>query len=85
MQLYTVILKRSAEKELDRLPAKLHERVTAKLLELERHPRPRGVQKLHGQDCYRIRIGDYRVLYLIDDRSATVEIIAVGNRREVYR
>ena len=82
---YTVILKRSAERELDRLPAQTHERIASKLLELEDNPRPHGVQKLHGQDRYRIRIGDYRVLYVIDDRAHTVEIVAVGHRREIYR
>ena len=82
---YTVILKRSAERELDRLPAQLHGRITRKLLELEDDPRPHGVQKLQGLESYRIRIGDYRVLYLIDDPTKTVEIIAIGHRREVYR
>ena len=82
---YTVILKRSAEKELDRLPVQLHERIARKLLELEDNPRPHGVQKLHGEDRLRIRIGDYRVLYVIDDRARTVEIVAVGHRRDVYR
>jgi mRNA interferase RelE/StbE len=82
---YTVILSRSAEKDLDRLPEKIHQRVTRKLLEMEHNPRPHGVQKLHGYDGYRIRISDYRVLYLIDDDAKTVEILAVGHRREVYR
>ena len=82
---YTVILKRSAEKELDRLPVQLHERIARKLLELEDNPRPRGVQKLHGEDGFRIRVGDFRVLYVIDDRAQTVEIVAVGHRRDVYR
>jgi mRNA interferase RelE/StbE len=82
---YSVILKRSAERELDRLPAQLHDRITRKLLELESNPRPHGIQKLLGQDRYRIRIGDYRVLYIIDDRARTVEIVAVGHRRDVYR
>jgi mRNA interferase RelE/StbE len=82
---YTVILKRSAERELAGLPAQLHERITRKLLELEDNPRPHGVQKLHGQDRYRLRIGDYRVLCIIDDRTQTVEIVAVGHRRDVYR
>jgi mRNA interferase RelE/StbE len=82
---YTVILKRSAEKELDRLPETLHRRLAAKLLELETNPRPPGVQKLQGHDGYRIRVGDYRVLYLIDDPSETVHVTAIGHRREVYR
>lgn len=82
---YAVILRRSAEKELDRFPDKVRHRITRKLLELEDHPRPHGVQKLQGHDGYRIRIGDYRVLYLIDDRTKTIEVLAVGHRREVYR
>ena len=82
---YTVILKRSAEKELVRLPEALHRRIVTKQLELENNPRPPGVQKLHGHDSHRIRIGDYRVLYLIDDSSATVQVTAIGHRREVYR
>ena len=82
---YAVILRRAAEKELNRLPEKIHQRITRKLLELENGPRPHGAQKLQGHDGYRIRIGDYRVLYLIDDEAKTVEIFAVGNRREVYR
>jgi mRNA interferase RelE/StbE len=82
---YRVILHRPAEKELDRLAVGIRQRIGAKLLELENNPRPYGVQKLQGHDGYRIRIGDYRVLYLIDDRTGTIEVLAVGHRREVYR
>ena len=82
---YTVILKRSAEKELARLTETLHHRIATQLLELENNPRPPGVQKLHGHDGHRIRIGDYRVLYLIDDQTETVQVSAIGHRREVYR
>ena len=82
---YRVNLHRPAEKELDRLTAGIRQRIGAKLLELENNPRPHGVQKLQGHDGYRIRIGDYRVLYLIDDRAGTIEVLAVGHRREVYR
>lgn len=82
---YTVILKRPAEKELDRASPSMHERITHKLLELEQNPRPQGVQKLQGHDGYRIRVGDYRVLYLIDERARKVEVTAIGHRREVYR
>ena len=82
---YAVILRRAAEKELNRLPEKVHQRIARKLLELENGPGPHGAQKLQGHDGYRIRIGDYRVLYLIDDGVKTVELLAVGHRREVYR
>ncbi len=82
---YQVILHRTAEKELDRLPSKVHRRITTKLLSLENEPRPFGVQKLHGHDGYRIRVGDFRILYLINDQKQIVEVIAIGDRRDVYR
>ncbi len=82
---YTVIIKRSAEKELDTLPKGVQERVLARLLALEENPRPPGVKKLQGQESYRLRAGDYRVLYMVDDKSKKVLVLAIGNRREVYR
>ena len=51
---------------------------------LEENPRPRGVQKLSGREEYRLRVGDYRILYVIDDGNHTVTIVAVGHRHEVY-
>ena len=82
---YTVRLKPRAERELDRLPTGLARRIWEKLLELEEAPRPPGCSKLEGSDGYRIRVGDHRVVYLIDDRARTVEIVRIANRREVYR
>ena len=67
------------------MPETLHRRIAAKLLELENDPRSPEVQKLHGHDGHRIRIGDYRVLYLIDDPSETIQVTAIGHRRDVYR
>lgn len=83
---YQVFLKRSAEKELDRLPQVTAERIMKRILALEQNPRPFGIQKLSGQEgAYRIRVGDYRILYSIDDRAKRVEIISAAHRREVYR
>jgi mRNA interferase RelE/StbE len=82
---YQVIIKHSAEKELDALPASLHERIAERLLALEENPRPVGSRKLQGQESYRLRVGDYRVLYTIDDKAKKVVVLAVGHRREVYR
>ena len=82
---YHVTLKKSAEKELDAIHGPLLDRIRRKLFVLADNPRPIGVQKLHGQDGYRIRIGDYRVLYLIDDSTRHVEIISVAHRRNAYR
>lgn len=70
---------------MDRLPIRAFERVANAILELERIPRPRGSKKLRGVQDYRLRVGDYRVLYSIDDDRRVVEVMAVGHRREVYR
>ncbi len=82
---YQVILQRPAEKELDALDKTIYKRITARLLALEEDPRPAGVKKLQGQESYRLRVGDYRVLYTIDDKSKKIFVMAVGHRREVYR
>jgi len=82
---YRVNIKRSAEREMDRLAKSVFNRAVAAILSLETNPRPHGCTKLRGVEEYRIRVGSYRVLYTIDDRARAVEIIAVGHRREVYR
>lgn len=82
---YTVLIKRSAEKEMNRLVAKTFERITKAILNLESDPRPAGSKKLRGMEDYRLRVGQYRILYSIDDRERIVEIMAVGHRRDVYR
>ena len=83
--IYQVILKRSTEKELDALQANIRDRITKRLLVLEGNPRPSGIKKLQGEESYRLRVGDYRVLYTVDDKVKQVIILAVGHRREVYR
>jgi mRNA interferase RelE/StbE len=82
---YVVHLKRSAEKELADLPREVHQRIIKRLLTLKANPRPPGAKKLGGGEKYRIRVGDYRVLYTIDDALQKIEVSAVGHRREVYR
>ena len=82
---YTVRLKPRAERELDRLPIAVARRLWERLLALERDPRPRGAAKLEGVEGYRIRIGDYRVVYLVDDDQLVVDVARIAHRREVYR
>jgi mRNA interferase RelE/StbE len=82
---YTVHIKPGAEKEMDRLQTKLFHRLAGAILGLESNPRPRNCKKLRGTDEYRLRVGDYRILYTIDDAKRLVEVMAVGHRREVYR
>lgn len=82
---YLVFLKRSTEKELDRLPTRIHDRIMERLIRLKTEPRPEDAKKLHWREGYRIRVGDYRVLYVIDDVQNKVEVISVAHRREAYR
>ena len=82
---YAVLLKRSAEKELEALPAAPYQRLLKRLLALEKNPRPVGVKKLQGEEGYRLRVGNYRILYTIDDTRKQVDIVSVGHRRQVYR
>jgi mRNA interferase RelE/StbE len=82
---YRLLIKPSAAKELDSLPAKDRKRIAAKLQALATDPRPLGSEKLSGQEKYRIRQGDYRVLYSVHDEDLTVLIVKIAHRREVYR
>ena len=82
---YEVRIIRAAEKEMNRLPRAIHARISRKTLSLEDNPRPRGAKKLSGREEYRLRVGDYRLLYTINDQALVVSIVAVGHRGEVYR
>ncbi|MBI3851772.1 MAG: type II toxin-antitoxin system RelE/ParE family toxin [Verrucomicrobia bacterium] len=82
---YGVILPKSVQKELDHLPDDIESRVLARLDALESNPRPPDVKKLKGRSAWRIRVGDYRVIYEIHDRAQQILIVTVGNRRDVYR
>jgi mRNA interferase RelE/StbE len=76
---------RSAAKELERVPTKDRHRIVARIGTLADNPRPAGAEKLSGDDKYRIRQGDYRILYEIVDTALIVTVVRVGNRREAYR
>jgi len=83
---YTIRMDSRTRKVLDRLPGDLHGRVMRKLDALEENPRPFGVEKMAGpEDLYRVRVGDWRIVYAIRDRELVVIVIRIGNRREVYR
>jgi mRNA interferase RelE/StbE len=82
---YAVDLKPSARKELERLPAKVIERIFPKLEALETEPRPSGCKKLKGgRDEWRIRVGDYRVVYTIDDTKLSVSVTRIRKRDGAY-
>ena len=82
---YELLIKASAAEELEALPGKDRKRILAKARNLAQNSRPPGAEKISGEEKYRLRQGDYRVLYSIDDAGKTVTIVKVGNRREVYR
>jgi mRNA interferase RelE/StbE len=82
---YDLLVKKSAERELHALPKHELRRVTERLRSLSGDPRPSGCEKLTGHDQYRIRQGDYRIVYAIDDVAHVVTIVKIGHRREVYR
>jgi mRNA interferase RelE/StbE len=83
---YRLKVTATAERQIDRLPPGIQQRVRRSLLALTSEPRPRGCAKLRGGVAnYRIRVGGYRVLYEVEDASQTVTILKVKHRRDVYR
>jgi mRNA interferase RelE/StbE len=84
--MYRVLLERAAEKALRRLSDDVHDRVIIAIQGLATNPRPPGCRKLTGsENDWRIRVGDYRVLYEIADAIRIVRVNRVGHRRDIYR
>jgi mRNA interferase RelE/StbE len=83
---YRVALASSAEKELHRLPKKVISRIIPRLEQLASVSRPPGCKKLKGGDKeWRIRVGEYRIVYVIDDVARTVDVTRIAHRRDVYQ
>ena len=83
---YAVLIKPSARRELEALPDQVLRRVDHVIASLRANPRPRNCVKLHGAaDLCRVRVGDYRVVYRVDDPLHAVEITRIGHRCDVYR
>jgi mRNA interferase RelE/StbE len=82
---YRLLIKPSAGKEIEALPKQDRRRIVAKITSLSRDPRPPGCEKLSGHDQYRLRQGNYRILYEIQDLDLVVVVVKVGHRRDVYR
>jgi len=82
---YTITFARSARKELESLSVPLVQRIIPKIETLGKEPRPKGCRKLRGEkNLWRIRVGDYRVIYAIYDNKKVVDIIAVRHRKAAY-
>ncbi|MEY2480195.1 MAG: mRNA interferase RelE/StbE [Verrucomicrobiota bacterium] len=82
---WRVVFARTAEKELAKLSSEVQGRIGRAIRSLEGNPTPAAAKRLKGRAEFRLRIGDYRVLYTIEHESGLVTISAIGHRREVYR
>jgi mRNA interferase RelE/StbE len=82
---YKISVKKSAVRELGDIPKKELQKIVNRINTLSSDPRPEGSQKLSHREQYRIRQGDYRIIYSIQDDDLTVHIIKVGHRKEIYR
>ena len=85
MASYKLLIKPSAAKEIESLPKTDRLRVVDRIQSLATDPRPVGCTKLSGEEKYRVRQGDYRILYEIQDHELMVTVVRIGHRREVYR
>ena len=82
---YSIEITTSAQRQFKKFPQGLQDRILPKLFELELHPRPFGTKKLADSNFYRIRVGDYRIIYSIEDSRKNIKILDIAHRREVYR
>jgi mRNA interferase RelE/StbE len=83
-KLYSIEITATAKKQLTKLPLTITDKLIKTIQELAKNPRPIGYKKLKGRPGYRIRKGDYRIIYEIYDAQLIINIITVGNRKEVY-
>ena len=85
MAKYEILIRPSVKKDVKNIPKADLQRIMERISNLQDDPRPRGCVKLSGLDYYRIRQGDYRIVYEIEDARLIVIIVKVGNRKDVYR
>ena len=85
MAKYKVVITTSIQKYLNKLPDALADKLENAMIKLEENPRPNGSEKMSVKSAYRFRVGDYRIIYTIEDKILLVTVIDAGHRREVYR
>lgn len=85
MSPYTLSTTRGAQRGIGRIPANQRERMRDAIRRLASEPRPAGCRKLKGREGWRIRVGDYRVIYRVDDEAREVLVVDIGHRKDVYR
>lgn len=81
---YTIRLSSKAAKQLDKLTDNIAAPIITAMAKLSDEPRPKGCIKLQGRDGFRIRVGNYRIIYEILDKELLIDVISVGNRKDVY-
>lgn len=83
---YQIVLKRSAVKDMRKMPVALLDRIRASIAALANNPYPAGVESMKGYlHCYRIRLGDYRIVYEVAQQIRIITVIRIGHRKNVYR
>jgi mRNA interferase RelE/StbE len=82
---YSLRVLRAAQKQLEKIERQDRARLYEAIRKLATNPRPAGTRKLSGRPAWRIRVGSFRVIYEIEDRQLVVLVIAIGNRRDIYR
>lgn len=82
---YKIIIEKTAKKNLEKIRSPFFEAIDKKILALEINPRPHGCKKLKGRDAWRIRVGDYRIIYKIKDDILQIIVIEIDDRKQVYR
>lgn len=83
--MYQIELRRKAQKVLDKLPKADFEAIIEDIKSLEDNPRPKGIEKIKSAGLWRIRQGDYRIVYSIDDSQKMVIVLRIGHRRDIYK
>lgn len=83
--MYNIELRRQAQRALDKLPKSDFQAVIEAIKDLAQTPRPRGIEKVKSTGLWRIRQGDYRIIYAIDNKEHLVTVVRVGHRREIYK
>ena len=85
MAKYIIILSKKAQKVLDNLSDYIADPIIRIIATLEENPRPTGYKKLKGREAFRIRSGDYRIIYEIIDNKLIINVVTIGHRKDVYR
>jgi len=84
MPVYKITISKTAQKQLDKLQDNIADRLIEAIYSLANNPRPIGFKKLKGRDGYRIREGNYRIIYEVIDNILVINVIAVGHRKDIY-